>query len=67
MPMSDMLNASTVDPLRRRLLGGLALAGALVPAARAALTIEIIGGNSTQVPVTILPFGNQDRPKERIG
>jgi TolB protein len=66
MPMSDMLNASTVDPLRRRLLGGLALAGALVPAARAALTIEIIGGNSTQVPVTILPFGNQDRQKERI-
>lgn len=66
MPMSDMPNASIVDPLRRRLVGGLALAGALVPTARAALTIEIIGGNSTQVPVTVLPFGNQDRQKERI-
>lgn len=61
-----MPNASIVDPLRRRLVGGLALAGALVPTARAALTIEIIGGNSTQVPVTVLPFGNQDRQKERI-
>jgi TolB protein len=64
--MSDMPNASIVDPLRRRLVGGLALAGALVPTARAALTIEIIGGNSTQVPVTVLPFGNQDRQKERL-
>lgn len=66
MTMSDMPNASNVDPLRRRLLGGLAIAGTLVPSARAALTIEIIGGNSTQVPITVLPFGNQDRQRERI-
>ncbi len=61
-----MPNASIVDPIRRRLVGGLALAGALVPSARAALTIEIIGGNSTQVAVTVLPFGNQDLQKERL-
>lgn len=66
MTMSDMPKASIADPIRRRLLGGLALAGAVMPAARAALTIEIIGGNSTQVPVTILPFGNQERQKERL-
>lgn len=66
MTMSDMPNASIVDPLRRRLLGGLALAGTLVPSARAALTIEIIGGNSTQVPITVLAFGNQDRQRERM-
>jgi len=64
--MSDMPNASSVDPLRRRLVGGLALAGALVPSARAALTIEIIGGSSSQVPITVVPFGNQERQRERL-
>jgi TolB protein len=66
--MSDMPNASTFDLTRRRLVGGLAIGGLLVPSARAALTIEIIGGTSSaQVPITVMPFGNQDRYRDRIG
>lgn len=68
--MPDMPNASAVDFRRRSLARALAVGGfsaLAAPAARAALTIEIIGGNSTQVPITVLPFGNQERYRDRLG
>jgi len=57
------------DPGRRDALKGLAGAFAmgLPAAASAALTIEIIGGNSTQVPITVLSFGNEQRYRDRVG
>jgi len=49
----------------------LKLAGAAVlttPAAvRAALTIEIIGGSGKEIPITVLPFGNQELQKDKVG
>jgi TolB protein len=54
-------------PSRRGFLqgAGVAALAASTPAG-AALTIEIIGGASNQIPITVLPFGNQERHKERI-
>jgi len=34
--------------------------------ARAALTIEIIGGSGKEIPITVLPFGNQERQKDKV-
>ena len=48
----------------------LKFAGASVLAApalaRAALTIEIIGGSGKEIPITVLPFGNQERHKDKV-
>jgi TolB protein len=58
-----------VTPRRRLLasaLGSAALAG-LPAAARAALTIEIIGGSGREIPVTVLAFANQERQPEKVG
>lgn len=67
--MPIMLNALHASAGRRRALRSLG-AGALALAApgfaRAALTIEIIGGNSNQIPITILPFGNEERHKDKV-
>jgi TolB protein len=54
---------------RRTLLqgAGAAAALALVPAARAALTIEIIGGSGREIPITVLPFANQERHADKVG
>ena len=54
---------------RRRALRALACGGMIVgvPLARAALTIEIVGGNGREIPITILPFANQERQRDRIG
>jgi len=56
------------SPSRRRLLRSLALsypAGMVALAApkwaAAQLTIEIIGGGADQIPITIVPFGAEDR------
>ncbi|HWQ38324.1 MAG TPA: Tol-Pal system beta propeller repeat protein TolB [Burkholderiales bacterium] len=35
-------------------------------AARAQLTIEIIGGGAQQIPITVLPFGGEDRFTQRV-
>ncbi|MCW5624980.1 MAG: Tol-Pal system protein TolB [Burkholderiales bacterium] len=53
---------------RRTWIKGLT-AGALVsalPAARAALTIEIVGGSGREIPITVLPFGNEERHRDRV-
>ena len=58
---------STTANHRRSLLK---LAGAAVltaPAfARGALTIEIIGGSGKEIPITVVPFGNQERQKDKV-
>ncbi len=53
---------------RRRLLLKLAGAAALTPPAlaRAALTIEIVGGSGREIPITVLPFASQDRYKDKL-
>lgn len=43
---------------------GAACLGAATPAA-AQLTIEIIGGGSNQIPLTLVPFGNEERFAQR--
>lgn len=45
--------------------GLLALGGSGL--ARAALTIEIVGGQSGQLPLTVFPFGNEERYRDRPG
>ena len=66
--MPIMPNAFPEDPGRRAALRGAAGAIALcVPGlSSAALTIEIIGGSSNQIPITILPFGNEERHADRV-
>lgn len=39
---------------------------ASVPATNAQLSIEIVGGGANQIPITVLPFGGEDRLRERI-
>lgn len=53
---------------RRRALQALAFSGAMaaLPLARAALTIEIVGGSGREIPITILPFANQERQREKM-
>jgi TolB protein len=52
---------------RRSLLKWAGAAVLTAPAAvRAALTIEIIGGSGKEIPVTVLPFGNQERQKDKV-
>lgn len=68
--MPNMPKAFIAAAGRRRALQGLgagALGLALPGLARAALTIEIIGGNSNQIPITVLPFGNEERYKDQVG
>jgi TolB protein len=64
----DTLDSSTETLLgRRRAITALGLAclGAATPAA-AQLTIEIIGGGADQIPITVLPFGAEERHSQRI-
>jgi len=58
----------TIAKYRRRSLLKLAGAAALTAPAcvRAALTIEIIGGSGKEIPITVLPFGNQERQKDKV-
>jgi TolB protein len=64
----DNLDPST-EPLpgRRRAIAALGLTclAAATPAA-AQLTIEIVGGGTDQIPITVLPFGAEDRFSQRI-
>lgn len=62
--MSEM----PISVTRRGLVQGFgaATALALAPAARAALTIEIVGGSGREIPITVLPFVNQDRHADRV-
>jgi TolB protein len=34
--------------------------------ARAQLTIDVVGGGASQIPITVLPFGGEDRFRERM-
>ena len=64
---------NTLDPSTELLLGrrraitafGLACLGAATPAA-AQLTIEIVGGGTDQIPITIVPFGTEDRFAQHV-
>lgn len=67
--MREMPKASPQNPARRvalRRAGASAVGLALPGLAQAALTIEIIGGNSNQIPITVLPFGNEDRYPDKV-
>lgn len=67
--MPNMPNASTPEAARRRFLrnaASLGAAAALPSVAHAVLTIEIIGGASTQIPITVLPLGNQERYRDKV-
>ena len=44
---------------------GAACLGAATPAA-AQLTIEIIGGGSNQIPITLVPFGDEERHEQKV-
>ena len=46
------------------ILAVLLLAGQLP--AHAQLTIDVIGGGASQIPVTVLPLGNEQRYEEKI-
>jgi TolB protein len=54
-------------PGRRRAITALGLAclGAATPAA-AQLTIEIVGGGADQIPITVLPFGAEEKFPQRV-
>ncbi|HZP91593.1 MAG TPA: Tol-Pal system protein TolB, partial [Burkholderiales bacterium] len=45
---------------------GFAVACGCAGPARAQLSIEIIGGGANQIPITILPFGDEDRFTQRV-
>lgn len=67
--MPNMPNASTPEAARRRFLRTavtLGAAAAVPTGAHAVLTIEIIGGASTQIPITVLPLGNQERYRDKV-
>jgi len=64
----NTLDTSTESLIgRRRAITALGLAclGAATPAA-AQLTIEIIGGGTDQIPITILPFGTEDKFPQHV-
>jgi TolB protein len=67
-PNSGPVVGPGVSPVSRRgflrCLGAAGLAAS--PLARAALTIEIIGGATSPIPITVFPLGNQERYKERV-
>src|ERR1700709_1329897 len=42
------------------------LGAACTHAVAAPLAIEIIGGGANQLPITVVPFGSEDRFKERV-
>ena len=44
---------------------GAACLGAATPAA-AQLTIEIVGGGTNQIPITLVPFGNEERFAQKV-
>jgi TolB protein len=65
-------SSSSMLPQRRRVLKaigaaclGTATAGGAMQAA-AQLTIEIVGGGADQLPITIVPFGTEDRFDQRV-
>lgn len=67
--MTDKPYGTLSRPGRRRVLETLAVTAAaslVPPVARAALTIEIVTGTGNQIPITVLPFGNQERQREKI-
>lgn len=67
--MTDMPNGMPSRPGRRQVLETLAVtaAASLTPSlAGAVLTIEIVTGTGNQIPITVLPFGNQERQKDRL-
>ena len=47
----------TLKTLINLSLGALLLCGSL--AGRAQLTIDVIGGGASQIPITVLPLGNE--------
>ena len=58
---------TTISSHRRSLLKFAGASVLTAPAfARAALTIEIIGGSGKEIPITVLPFGNQERHKDKV-
>jgi TolB protein len=66
----DFMYSSTAPrALHRRallaLLFGLTLA-VMLPAARAALTIEIVGSGANQLPIAIVPFAGEDRLPQKV-
>jgi TolB protein len=65
---NDHLDPST-EPLlgRRRAIAALGLSclAAATPAA-AQLTIEIVGGGADQIPITILPFGTEEKFPQHV-
>jgi TolB protein len=48
------------------LFAAILLGAACTHAAAAPLAIEIIGGGANQLPITVVPFGSEDRFKERV-
>jgi TolB protein len=76
MTPSESLDSAAVEslvlPQRRRVLKaigaaclGTATAGGAMQAA-AQLTIEIVGGGADQIPITVVPFGTEDRFEQRV-
>lgn len=69
-PGIDSRRADTAldcNPGRRSALAALG-AGCLVLSSRAAaqLTIEIVGGGANQIPITLVPFGLEERQPQRM-
>ncbi|MFN8991528.1 MAG: Tol-Pal system beta propeller repeat protein TolB [Betaproteobacteria bacterium] len=62
------MSEKPISWMRRSLIqgAGASAALALTPASRAALTIEIVGGSGREIPITVLPFVNQDRHADRV-
>lgn len=62
------MSETLVSCARRSLIraAGATAAMAFAPWARAALTIEIIGGSGREIPITVLPFVNQDRHADKV-
>jgi TolB protein len=70
MPGNAARNSETdigFHPGRRRALAALgASCLAAATQARAQLTIEIVGGGANQIPITIVPFGAEERQSQRV-
>ncbi len=52
--------------LKRALAAIAACAVVAASGVHAQISIEIIGGGATQIPITVVPFGGEERVKERI-
>jgi hypothetical protein len=65
-------SSSASPPPRRRVLKvlgaaclGAATAG-IATRAGAQLTIEIVGGGADQIPITVIPFGTEERQQQKV-